>query len=88
MSNPKFSPRRHADEHRRHLERRKHGRRPRHRPGTCRFCGCTEDRACILGVDPVDQVAMTCSWTDKSRIVCSNPKCIAAHIREMVRAVK
>lgn len=38
-------------------------------PGTCRHCGCTEERACRLHTgDP-------CCWVDRTRLVCSNPAC-------------
>lgn len=30
--------------------------------GTCRFCGCTDDRACPEG----------CSWANRGRTVCSS----------------
>lgn len=39
----------------------------RMRPGVCRFCGCTETRACPGG----------CSWANATRTVCSrcmNPR--------------
>lgn len=35
--------------------------------GVCRYCKCTDDRAC----DP------PCSWVDKEETVCSNPVCVA-----------
>jgi hypothetical protein len=30
-------------------------------PGTCRWCGCTDERACDVG----------CSWTDRTHTLCS-----------------
>jgi hypothetical protein len=41
-------------------------------PGVCRHCGCTEDNACVLVNGD------GCCWTDRERMVCSNPSCIAA----------
>jgi hypothetical protein len=39
-------------------------------PGTCRYCGCTQDNACTIpGGD-------TCSWYSNERTVCTNPACI------------
>jgi len=32
--------------------------------GVCKYCGCTEERACTRGGQP-------CSWTDQSKTVCS-----------------
>lgn len=51
-------------------------------PGRCRYCGCTETRACVL-----QQVGfpftMGCWWVDRQRTVCSAPDCyqkyVAAH---------
>jgi hypothetical protein len=43
--------------------------------GTCRFCGCSEDRACPGG----------CSWADKARTVCS--RC-DERLRRMLRDPK
>ena len=42
------------------------------KPGTCRFCGCTEDVACEGG----------CGWVDQDETVCSTPACVAAWKRE------
>jgi hypothetical protein len=36
----------------------------------CRYCGCTDDNACLLEEGP-------CAWADISIPCCSNPKCIA-----------
>jgi ParB/RepB/Spo0J family partition protein len=36
-------------------------------PGTCQYCGCTDDNACSGG----------CSWVNGSQTVCSNPECVA-----------
>jgi hypothetical protein len=35
------------------------------KPGTCRFCGCTDDKACEGG----------CAWIDETRTVCSSDEC-------------
>jgi ParB family chromosome partitioning protein len=35
--------------------------------GTCRVCGCTEDRAC----------EEACSWADETKTLCDNPDCLA-----------
>lgn len=50
-----------------------HARRVREkpRPGVCRICGCTELKACDLGLE-------ACSWVNKERTLCSNPACLEA----------
>jgi hypothetical protein len=40
--------------------------------GQCRFCRCSEDRACRL------ETGETCHWTDAEQTLCSNPKCLVA----------
>lgn len=35
--------------------------------GTCRICGCTDDRACDG----------PCTWTDTTHTLCNNPDCVA-----------
>ena len=42
---------------------------PGHVPGVCRYCKCTEERACRLA----DGGA--CSWIFPEHTVCSNPEC-------------
>lgn len=49
-------------------------------PGTCRFCGCTEDRACRL---PTGE---PCSWFDRMRTICNNPACICQYFQAESRA--
>ena len=44
-------------------------------PGTCRFCGCTEQNACRL------EDGEACAWADMSRTVCSAPACLVAWFR-------
>lgn len=61
-------------------------------PGTCRFCGCTETRACSFPASdgPLDLEAnfsideilnapetLACWWVDSPRTLCSNPRCLA-----------
>jgi hypothetical protein len=36
-------------------------------PGTCRFCGCTEGRACVDG----------CSWANEEETICNSQQCLA-----------
>ena len=40
-------------------------------PGVCRFCGCSESRACV------DENNRTCAWMDMSRTACSSAVCRA-----------
>jgi hypothetical protein len=44
----------------------------------CRYCGCSENRACILGLGLFDQ-PQTCSWVDSTKTVCNNPRCLREH---------
>jgi hypothetical protein len=39
------------------------------RPGTCRFCGCTDRHACS------DPVTVTCFWMDGRHTLCSACGC-------------
>lgn len=50
-------------------------------PGMCRHCRCTEDRACRLSDGD------TCSWTDRTRLVCTNPLCVKAE-QERLRKIE
>ena len=38
-------------------------------PGTCRVCGCTDDRACIAGGAAT---YFTCHWIDDEHTLCSS----------------
>jgi hypothetical protein len=49
------------------------------RRGTCRYCGCSDARGCLLGIDIVDGMPITCSWIDQAHTVCSKPSCAKAH---------
>lgn len=42
------------------------GKYPR---GICRFCGCTDDNACI------SKESAPCSWLDQEQTVCTAPYC-------------
>ena len=48
-------------------------RKQRARKGTCRFCGCTERRACVIGF--LDDES--CAWADSTKTLCTNPRCLA-----------
>ena len=39
--------------------------------GVCRICGCTESTPCIISGE-------SCWWVDKTKTLCSNPKCTFA----------
>ena len=43
---------------------------PALRAGVCRYCGCTEERACGGG----------CWWVDVYRTVCSSSVCVERYI--------
>lgn len=48
-------------------------------PGTCQYCGCTDERAC--STPPCGE---PCSWINKERTICSSPHCvISAHENDM-----
>lgn len=48
--------------------------------GTCRVCGCTERRACIVR-GPGFQLT-PCWWVDKGHTLCSSPACLAIDARQ------
>ena len=52
------------------------------KPGTCRFCGCTETTPCNVGVEGA------CAWVDKPHTVCSNSKCLRRFNAEKTAAKK
>jgi hypothetical protein len=54
---------------------------PKLKPGKCRYCGCTETRACVLTIVCIEhsQVPIMCCWWDHERTVCSNPSCVKKH---------
>ena len=39
--------------------------------GTCRFCGCTEERGCKLWGS-----SLRCGWVDVRHTCCTAPKCL------------
>lgn len=50
------------------------------KPGVCRFCGCTENNACVIDVG---LMTITCSWVSSSRTVCSAPDCVRKLKKEL-----
>jgi len=52
----------------------------RPRMGVCRFCRCTQRRACRIE-DILGDVT-SCCWVDRKRTVCSNPKCVRKYMAE------
>lgn len=67
------------------------------REGVCRFCGCTERRPCVLmknlfadigGARMKATETLTCSWANKSKTMCNNPRCLRASYREKRREGK
>lgn len=46
----------------------------------CRYCGCTEDRACILSDGSLLDPGTPCAWLPGAAFVCTNPVCVAAHL--------
>jgi hypothetical protein len=40
--------------------------------GGCRYCGCTQERACVLRTGGGE----TCAWFDRERTVCTNDECL------------
>jgi ParB family chromosome partitioning protein len=46
--------------------------------GTCRYCHCTEKKACKLTPIPGSKATQPCSWIDATKTVCSNPTCVTA----------
>lgn len=54
-----------------------HMKTKRPQSGTCRKCGCTEDRACLRRIQKVAHTGSftftseVCFWMDKSKTLCS-----------------
>ena len=49
--------------------------------GVCRVCGCTDAKPCQLlpySTSPAKQPVLTCSWTDQTKTLCTNPDCLEA----------
>lgn len=46
-------------------------------PGRCRYCRCTDERACDDG----------CSWADIQHTVCDSPNCIMRFARALSTAL-
>jgi hypothetical protein len=48
--------------------------------GKCYICGCTDGKPCRMLPDPDAPIAgqkiVNCAWADKSRTLCTNPKCL------------
>jgi hypothetical protein len=50
--------------------------------GRCKHCGCTEERACLIGR------YARCSWVNAERTVCSRRECVQAEIDRILAKVK
>jgi hypothetical protein len=48
------------------------------KPGQCRVCGCTERKPCAIEFidDDGETAAVSCTWVDPARTLCSNPNCL------------
>ena len=48
--------------------------------GTCRYCGCNEEKPCRYVPNPHGPIAgqpvITCEWADKTKTLCTNPLCL------------
>lgn len=57
----------------------------KHDGPVCRVCGCTNDRACDLGIHDVGAWTdlTTCHWVERD--LCSNPECVAAATSKPVK---
>jgi hypothetical protein len=42
----------------------------------CRYCGCTEDRACRIRIPWSHYATISCRWVNEEKDLCSNPACI------------
>lgn len=62
-------------------------------PGKCRICGCTQERACQVAVQPTHGGPVAgapwgyrpCGWADQTKTLCDGPDCITAAKREIGR---
>jgi hypothetical protein len=46
--------------------------------GVCRICKCTHKTPCKVQTIPGSKATQPCAWTDKTKTLCTNPKCVAA----------
>lgn len=42
----------------------------------CRYCGCTDERACRIPLPGAHYSAFPCSWANEEHDVCTAPACI------------
>jgi hypothetical protein len=55
---------------------------------TCRYCGCTEERPCIIPENMRDVVgSATCAWLIPCS-VCNAPPCLERHYRDLVAFIE
>lgn len=64
------------------------------KPGCCKYCGCTEGRACVYVIGGtsagdgrwrgVPQLT-ACCWINQTRTVCSAPRCVARFLADLAR---
>lgn len=47
--------------------------------GTCRYCGCTDERACVFR-DPATGNIWACSWVDEAHTICS--ACVTSAVND------
>jgi hypothetical protein len=48
------------------------------RSGVCRYCGCTDERACPEG----------CWWLEETHTVCTNKGCIEKHFAAAKQVIR
>lgn len=48
--------------------------------GVCQFCGCTEEKACLVQTNDGEQ---PCSWWDAKHTVCSYVDCITKFMNKL-----
>lgn len=49
--------------------------------GTCRYCGCTDDRACTIRLSTT--LFRGCAWADVQHTVCDTSACLQTWCKEM-----
>lgn len=56
--------------------------------GTCRYCRCDEEQACVVD----EETNKTCGWltenVDQPKTVCSTPECVKEHEDSLAQAKK
>lgn len=58
----------------------------RQQSGVCQYCGCTDEKGCILFYEAADDlgeptpIPVTCTWFNLAQTVCNKASCVEAFL--------